>query len=663
MNKDYLLDTFVCEKDNLDTFSKKEAAETAEYIITHIDGANEKEKFQNWVIGTDGYWGNTPTRLMTQDFILEVLERFPFAYKLLPNEYKTNEVKDLIFTLRPDYLGESGELKSYVGRLVEDYFNDKEEQDKINSILRKLRVAKIDKEDPDLLNRDLIKKAFSLEKDLDSLDTNSLIRFLNDIQSQIKTNSDKIVKDTETTKFRQAISLQSDDGQWYYLVPNSDMRDILNQRIHANRYLNGVTRQRGLDSGNRLALHYGGTPEISDDLQGIETKNAKILTYADYEKNPELQLDLGKKLIQFYKDKNIPNEERVLQPYNSGVIKRYIAHQQALQDDPDYKRNIWNMKGKKRDIYQKDYLKNAIRKNKKYSKDLTPMSAEVPRADELNDKSIKNIQLKLFKDKLRSLNPNDRDMFNRVQRVITGPFITRQSPSDLMLLINNYQDLEAKSKNDDELRDNWRKLQMSQYESIYADLVMYDTDLLTEGSLDYQQTVIFKNLQASGVYFSPTQLEYLSNLKLFQDHWEEIPVQGRTNIQIKKSWDELVEKYWLWYYIPLMADELKADGILDPETPVDVENTINNLKSEINNVFEFIQYTKFKDKKRMIFKAITGEDLDKIKIAKNIEKRQGKKDKDWEDILQTAMNLYKGHKESRYDKMITKVIKEQLDQN
>lgn len=657
MNKDYLLDTFVCEKDNLDTFSKEEAVETAEYIVAHIDGANEKEKFQNWVIGTDGYWGNTPTRLMTQDFILEVLERFPFAYKLLPDEYKTNEVKDLIFTLRPDYLGESGELESYVSRLVEDYFNDKEEQDKVNSILRKLRVAKVDREDPELLNRDLIKKAFSLEKDLDSLDTNSLVRFLDDLQSQIRTNSDKIVKDTETTKFKQAISLQSDDGQWYYLVPNSDMRDILNQRIHANRYLNGVTRQRGLNNGNRLDLHFCQNPNNSDDLRCAEVNNAKILTYADYERNPELQLELGSKLLQFYKTKNIPDDERALQPYNAGVIKRYIAHQNALRDDPEYKRNLWTKTGTARDIYQKDYLKNAIRASKKYSHDLTPIVAEVPRADDLSGKSIKAIKLKLFKDKLRALNPQDRDLFNRVQRTITGPFITTQSPNDLNLLINNYKNLAAKSNTDDELRDNWRKLQMSQFESFYADLIMYD---LKEGTIDYAQQVLFRNLQSSGVYFSPTAPEYLANLQLFQDHWEEIPVQGRTNIQIMKDWDELVEKYYLQYYIPLIVNELQTKGLLDPTIPVDIDKTINNLKQKFNNVFEFLRYTKSHEKQKLIFNAITGEDLNKTKNNMSIEKKKANKNQEWEDTLQAAMDIYKKskHQESKFESMIINLLKD-----
>ena len=364
MNKD----TFVCEKDAFDRSNRKQAIETSKYILNNVEGDTEEDKYINWIIGTDGYWGDTPTRLMTYDFISKVLKRFPFAYKLLPDKYKTDEVKKLISFLRPDYLDENSNLELFANRLVEYYFDTEEDkQNKENEIFNKLKLAGIDKDNPELLNKDLIKKIVNnRDINVNSLDISSLKRLLNDLNNKNKEDLNKFINDDKIFKFRQPISLQADNGQWYYIVPNTEMRDILNQRTHNNRYLDGITRQRGLNNSNRLALHYGQQPEIDKDLQGLETQNAKILTYADYERNPELQLELGSKLLQFYKDKNIPDEERTLSPYNAGVLKRYIAHRQALDNDPEYKKNIWNMSGKERDIYQKDYLKNAIRKIQDY---------------------------------------------------------------------------------------------------------------------------------------------------------------------------------------------------------------------------------------------------------------------------------------------------------
>lgn len=504
---------------------------------------------------------------------------------------------------------------------------------------------------------------------------NSLSKFNNDnIKHDLNNNVVKIktnIPDPNGSyqepdnKYKQPICLQNDDGEWYCLIPNDLKKDIYNPHTNSMHHQRGITPQRGMNAQNRFTLNFGGISrdqsngkyKDDDDLLANTVQNSKLISYDEYERNAELQLELGQKLQQFYKDKNIPLDQRALEPYNTSVLKRYIAHHKALEDDPDYRRNISTLSGTERDKYQKDYLKNATRKTKKYSKDIAPLSAGVPRADDINPETSKNIKLNIFKRKLKDLNPSDRDLFNKVQLAITGPFKTTQSPNDLMLLINNFKDIADTSKDNYEIRKNWEKLKRSQIESIYVDLLMYDTSILTEGSLDYDQKVLYDILRGSGVYFSPTHLEYLSNLYLFNDYWQEIPIKGRTNTEIFKDWNDLVEKYWLRYYVPLMADKLKSDGLLDPKTEIDIDSVVNKLKSQIRNVFDFRDpnYIKFKDKQRLVFNAITGEDLDQTKAAASLEKRLAQQAQDDEDLLSQAMKYYK--KESRYDEMITKVLK------
>ena len=483
-----------------------------------------------------------------------------------------------------------------------------------------------------------------------------------------KENLRKLMRD-------KIIPLQSDEGKAYLIVPNDMMKDV--RHINKRAWLLGTATQPRLHGGNTLALHF--SPNISqNDINDLpETEDAIIISYHDYEINPSLQLELGPKLIQYYKEKNISPEEQVLAPYNSGLLKRYIAHKKALRDDPKYRENLLKLKGEERDKYQKEYLNNAIKKHKKYSKDFTPISVIVPRPDQAIDE--KQIILVMAKNKLRSLNPQDREMFNRVQRAITGPFITKQSPRDLMLLLNNFKELEAKSKDDNELRDNWRKLQLAQFESIYIDLIMSSANLLTEEytdnnshSLEYNQRVLFKILTNSGVYFSPYQPEFLANLQLFNDHWSEIRMKNSTNLQIRKEWEELVQKFWPDYYVPLIIRKLIGEGYINIKfEDIDIEKTIENFRSLINNdVFNFQRFTKYKDKERLVYKAISSEKLDKFasldkaKFATFADKRKSQKDKDLEDLINQAMFYHKGGqvpKESKYDAMILKVLKEQIN--
>ena len=188
-----------------------------------------------------------------------------------------------------------------------------------------------------------------------------------------KENLRKLMRD-------KIIPLQSDEGKAYLIVPNDMMKDV--RHINKRAWLLGTATQPRLHAGNTLALHF--SPNISqNDINDLpETEDAIIISYHDYEINPSLQLELGPKLIQYYKEKNILPEEQVLAPYNSGLLKRYIAHKKALQDDPKYRENLLKLKGEERDKYQKEYLNNAIKKHKKYSKDFTPISVIVPRPDQ-----------------------------------------------------------------------------------------------------------------------------------------------------------------------------------------------------------------------------------------------------------------------------------------
>ena len=99
----YKNDKFCCEIDEFDDQDRDEAIDFIRFYKTTpntgFDAAinkepsemTEEEFFKEAVIGTDGYWGNVPTRLMTTDFILSVLRDFPSAASLLPVEYMTQE--------------------------------------------------------------------------------------------------------------------------------------------------------------------------------------------------------------------------------------------------------------------------------------------------------------------------------------------------------------------------------------------------------------------------------------------------------------------------------------------------------------------------------------------------------------------------------------------
>jgi hypothetical protein len=98
----YKNDTFCCEIDEFDSQTRDEAIDFIRYYRTTPDtgfGAStnqnpaemsEEDFFKETVIGTDGYWGSVPVRLMTTDFILSVLEDFPHAASGLPVKFITD---------------------------------------------------------------------------------------------------------------------------------------------------------------------------------------------------------------------------------------------------------------------------------------------------------------------------------------------------------------------------------------------------------------------------------------------------------------------------------------------------------------------------------------------------------------------------------------------
>lgn len=289
--------------------------------------------------------------------------------------------------------------------------------------------------------------------------------------------SDDEERKDKANKVKPIINVTSDDGEHYTIYPNDRKKDVFDYMPHQG----SSTGQRGMNKLNRLALGAGRTPQDDKDLATQEVENSHILFYSDYINNPELQLELGNKIQKFYADKGIPEEEQGLPPFVMSTLKRYTKHMQALQNDPEYRRNLSVLKGKERDDYQKDYLKKSTGEYRSTGRKPTysmgvdgelyqdptydSVSASMPRADQIGPNAEKRIMLNNFKQKLRSLNNQERDLFNRIQRIITGPFITTQPPRDLNLLINNYQNL-AKGKDPNEIRDMWRKLQLSRYESI-----------------------------------------------------------------------------------------------------------------------------------------------------------------------------------------------------
>ena len=459
--------------------------------------------------------------------------------------------------------------------------------------------------------------------------------------------------DPEDIKYNQAISLTADNGDQYVLLPTDQMKDVYD-RIKSYHYQNGVTPQRGMNRKNRFITQYGGaTDQDRNDLQTDIVGNAHMISYNDYRNNYNLQKLLGDKLAQFYKDKNIKPEDQPLQPINTNLQTKHDLYNLALHNQ-EFRRGLTSLAGDERKQFIKDWLKK-VKKSQSYAdKELYPAAASIPRADDINDDKINKIynysnNLNSFKDKYASLNDLDKQLFDKMQKIVTNPRVTgstKMSPKDLMLLMNNFKELSNSSNSAAEIRDNWDKLRwgdLNYHESFILDLVLSDSDLLTEGAIDYDQRVLFDNLIRSGVYFTPinddgsNNFVGLSNLNLFEDHWEEIPIQGRNSAEIYKDWRTLVEKYWLNYYVPMVLDWLRGQGYLTTE--VNVQDTINNLKSQIKDVFTFSNFYDYKERKEAIFKAATGQDLSQMIGISNLAKK-------------------KQNKESKYDEMISKILKD-----
>lgn len=490
------------------------------------------------------------------------------------------------------------------------------------------------------------------------------------------------LEDLDNKKYNQVINLQGIDGEWYSIFPTDHMQDIERDK---NFHTQGsTTGQRGMNRGNRFALQYGGVNNgkyhDTDDIISNSVKNSHLISYNDFNNNPSLQVKLGKALLDFYKEKNIPEKDQPLK-INYNKVKSHLELIKSLNPksdtyNPDLAVALRNAKTpEERKKLIKQYSKE---KDREYY----PPSATIARADDINDDKINKIynyrnNLSNFKDAYASLNDVDKGLFDKMQKIITNPRqtgSTQMSPKDLMLLLNNYKELSNSSKNADEIRDNWNKLRwgdLKYHEAIY-DL---DGTVLTEDNpnpINYYQSILFDIITRSGTFFAPQEDSMLgqSYMNIFKDHWKEIPTEliknGRTH-EIYKLWNELLEKYLLDYYIPMVINWLRSNSPLGSQQ-VDEQDIVNKVKSKFKSVFEFINQYDFKDRKLIIYELITGNELQHdTKAQKRLQKSV-----DNQNILDTAMDYYRNNgfpvdygesiEESKYDIMITKVLKELIEQ-
>ena len=435
----------------------------------------------------------------------------------------------------------------------------------------------------------------------------------------------------------------------------------------------------------------------TNDIQSNKVKNTHILSYSQFNNNPTYQALLGQALLDFYKEKGIPENKRPLQ-INYKKLKQHLDLQAAL----DYRSDSYdpalvaNLRNAKDDEEKKQVIKNY---HKYKDAELYPAAAHVSRADEINVDRIQKIynyqnNMKNFYDKYNSLWPTDKKLVNVLKKVIsqqlpssyifldrnTGEQKIKWSPNDLNLLISNYRDLYNNSrKNNGQggldqnlLVTNWRKLKNQTNESCFYTL---ESTLLTEGNpkpIYYDQAVLYDIIVKSGVYFAPQEQSLVGNsyLELFKDHWKDIPhelIVNGDSVGIYELWDVLVENYLLYYYVPKVINWLKANGILEEEeaNSADVDNIVKQLKTKFNSTFEFINQYDFKDRKEIIYELITGREYNHdVKAQKRL-----KKDKNNQDILNRATEYYRNksgfpvdYGESKYDEMITKVLKELIEE-
>lgn len=517
-----------------------------------------------------------------------------------------------------------------------------------------------------------------VQKPLGTLDPKTGVRRTNFVGNPAL---DQGLEDLDNKKYNQPINLVAANGENYTIIPNDQFREIGDKhRIHTS---NGVSPQRGMNRGNRFTLQYGGRNDEKnrdmDDVLLNNVKNSHIISYSQFNDNPSFQGLLGQALLKFYQDKNIPEREQPLK-INYKKLKDHMDLQNALNPrsdsyDPILTKKIRDAKSpEERTKIIKDY-------NKYKDKELYPASSSVKRADDINVDRIQKIysyrnNLGNFKDKYASLNDIDKGLFDKIQKIITNPRqtgSTQMSPKDLMLLINNFKELSNDSKNAEEIRDNWNKLRWGELK--YSEAVLdLDSNLLTEDNpkpISYYQALLFDIITRSGTFFAPQEDSILGNsyLELFKDHWKDIPtelVKNSDTIEIYKCWSSLIEKYLLNYYTPKVVNWLRANSPLGNQ-PVDIEDTINKIKSKFKSTFEFINQYDFKDRKEIIYELITGNELKHDTKAQKILK----KDQDHQDILNRASDFYKSTnnlsfdvdyaescKESKYDEMITKVLKE-----
>lgn len=517
-----------------------------------------------------------------------------------------------------------------------------------------------------------------VQKPLGTLDPKTGVRRTNFVGNPAL---DQGLEDLDNKKYNQPINLVAANGENYTIIPNDQFREIGDKhRIHTS---NGVSPQRGMNRGNRFTLQYGGRNDEKnrdmDDVLLNNVKNSHIISYSQFNDNPSFQGLLGQALLKFYQDKNIPEREQPLK-INYKKLKDHMDLQNALNPrsdsyDPILTKKIRDAKSpEERTKIIKDY-------NKYKDKELYPASSTVKRADDINVDRIQKIysyrnNLGNFKDKYASLNDIDKGLFDKIQKIITNPRqtgSTQMSPKDLMLLINNFKELSNDSKNAEEIRDNWNKLRWGELK--YSEAVLdLDSNLLTEDNpkpISYYQALLFDIITRSGTFFAPQEDSILGNsyLELFKDHWKDIPtelVKNSDTIEIYKCWSSLIEKYLLNYYTPKVVNWLRVNSPLGNQ-PVDIEDTINKIKSKFKSTFEFINQYDFKDRKEIIYELITGNELKHDTKAQKILK----KDQDHQDILNRASDFYKSAnnlsfdvdyaescKESKYDEMITKVLKE-----
>ena len=517
-----------------------------------------------------------------------------------------------------------------------------------------------------------------VQKPLGTLDPKTGVRRTNFVGNPAL---DQGLEDLDNKKYNQPINLVAANGENYTIIPNDQFREIGDKhRIHTS---NGVSPQRGMNRGNRFTLQYGGRNDEKnrdmDDVLLNNVKNSHIISYSQFNDNPSFQGLLGQALLKFYQDKNIPEREQPLK-INYKKLKDHMDLQNALNPrsdsyDPILTKKIRDAKSpEERTKIIKDY-------NKYKDKELYPASSSVKRADDINVDRIQKIysyrnNLGNFKDKYASLNDIDKGLFDKIQKIITNPRqtgSTQMSPKDLMLLINNFKELSNDSKNAEEIRDNWNKLRWGELK--YSEAILdLDSNLLTEDNpkpISYYQALLFDIITRSGTFFAPQEDSILGNsyLELFKDHWKDIPIELVKNsdtIEIYKCWSSLIEKYLLNYYTPKVVNWLRVNSPLGNQ-PVDIEDTINKIRSKFKSTFEFINQYDFKDRKEIIYELITGNELKHDTKAQKILK----KDQDHQDILNRASDFYKSTnnlsfdvdyaescKESKYDEMITKVLKE-----